>query len=53
MQAGAVEAVLAEPRLAQGKIFPFIVAGGWGRTGNVSVAASSGGRYNHPGLGDS
>lgn len=28
MQTGAVEAVLAEPGLAQGEIFPLIVAGG-------------------------
>ena len=37
MQTGAVETVLAEPRLTQGKILPFIVAGGWGRTGNVNL----------------
>lgn len=28
MQTGAVEAVLAEPRLTQGKILPLMVAGG-------------------------
>lgn len=28
MQTGAMETVLAEPRLTQGKIFPIIVAGG-------------------------
>ena len=39
MQTGAVEAVLAQPRLAQGEILPLIVAGGWGRTGNVRARA--------------
>lgn len=28
MQTGTMETVLAEPRLTQGKILPFIVAGG-------------------------
>lgn len=35
MQTGAVEAVLAEPRLAQGEMLPLIVTGGWGRKGSV------------------